>query len=51
MNNDSNVMRVFSCGCAVEWRLDRIKFTECEMHSDKGEVLEATAVDKITITG
>ncbi|MDQ3888625.1 MAG: hypothetical protein M3251_05060 [Thermoproteota archaeon] len=48
MNNDSNEKRVFACGCTVEWRLDKIKFTDCIVHSDKGEGIEAA--DRVTIT-
>ena len=48
MNNDSNEMRVFVCGCTVEWRLDKIKFTDCAAHSDKGR--QVRAVGKVTIT-
>ena len=48
MNNDSNQKRVFACGCTVEWRLDKIKFTDCAAHSDKGR--QVRAVDKVTIT-
>ncbi len=36
MNNDSNEKRVFECGCTVEWRLDKIKFTDCIAHSENG---------------
>ena len=46
INKDSNDKRVFDCGCTVEWRLDKIKFTDCIAHSDKGE--EVSAVDKVT---
>jgi hypothetical protein len=48
INNDSNENRVFECGCTVEWHLDKIKFTDCAAHSDKG--VEVRAVDKVTIT-
>ena len=44
-NDDGNSKRVFDCGCTVEWRLDKIKFTDCITHSDKGE--EVSAVDKV----
>ena len=44
-NDDGNSKRVFDCGCTVEWRLDKIKFTDCIAHSDKGE--EVSAVDKV----
>jgi hypothetical protein len=44
-NDDGNSKRVFECGCTVEWRLDKIKFTDCIAHSDKGE--EVSAVDKV----
>jgi len=45
MNNDSNEKRVFECGCTVEWSLDKIKFTDCIAHLDKGE--EVSAIDKV----
>jgi predicted transcriptional regulator len=45
-NNDSNDKRVFECGCTVEWCLDKIKFTDCIAHSDKGE--KVSAVDKVS---
>ena len=48
VNNDSNEKRVFECGCTVQWHLDKIKFTDCAAHSDKG--VEVRAVDKVTIT-
>jgi len=48
VNNDSNEKRVFECGCTVEWHLDKIEFTDCIAHSDKGE--KVSAVDMITIT-
>ena len=44
INNDSNEKRVFECGCTVEWRLDKIKFTDCIAHSAKREV---STVDKV----
>lgn len=51
MNNDSNEKRVFTCGCMVEWRLDKIKFTECAVHSNKEAAeVEAKAIDRITIS-
>jgi len=40
-NNDSNEKRVFECGCTIEWRLDKIEFTHCIAHSDKGEKVSA----------
>ena len=42
-------MRVFTCGCTVEWRLDKIKFTECSLHSDKGAA-NTKLLDKITLS-
>ena len=33
INNNSNEKRIFTCGCAVEWRLDMIKFTDCLAYS------------------
>ena len=48
VNNDCNEKRVFECGCTVQWHLDKIKFTDCAAHSDKG--VEVRAVDKVTIT-
>ena len=47
MNNNSNEKRVFECGCRVEWHLDKIMFTDCSAHSDKG--VEVKAVDKISL--
>ncbi|MDQ3872284.1 MAG: hypothetical protein M3258_01565 [Thermoproteota archaeon] len=35
MTDNSNQMRAFSCGCIVEWHLDRIKFTNCERHLEQ----------------
>jgi hypothetical protein len=32
----------------VEWQLDKIKFTDCVAHSDKG--LEIRALNDVTIT-
>ena len=53
MNNDSNEKRVFTCGCTVEWHLDKFKFTDCTTHSDKGTaavVVKTSAKDTLTIT-
>jgi hypothetical protein len=39
---------VFAGECTVEWRLDKIRFTDCIVHSDKGEGIEAAV--RVTIT-
>ena len=50
MNNDRKEKRVFPCGCTVEWRLDKIMFTDCTAHCDGAAAIEVKAVGKTTVT-
>jgi hypothetical protein len=51
INNYSNDKRIFTCGCIVEWHLDKIRFIECNAHSDKGPAAaEVRVADEIAIS-